>query len=106
MRDSLLLLMTPGMSLEKWDSIGQLSREINYYEELSKKSGLKLVIFSYGRNDLKYNLPETVVLTMPTWIPLRIPYRAQNFIHNISSLIVYRKFFRGARICKTNQFSA
>lgn len=106
MRDSLLLLMTPGMSLEKWDSVGQLSREINYYEELCRKSGLKLIIFSYGRHDLKYNLPGTIVLTMPTWIPLNIPYRVQNLLHNISSLIIYRKFFRSTRICKTNQFSA
>jgi len=106
MRDSLLLLMTPGMSLEKWDSVGQLSREINYYEELSKKSGLKLVIFSYGRHDSKYDLPGIVVLTMPAWIPLKIPYRAQNFIYDISSLVIYRKFFKHIRICKTNQFSA
>ena len=106
MRDSLLLLMTPSMSLEKWDSIGQLSRELNYYEELSKRSKLNLIIFSYGRNDLKYNLTSAIVLTMPSWIPKNIPYKLQNWIYIVSSLFIYRRFFEKVVICKTNQFTA
>ena len=106
MRDSLLLIMTPSMSLEKWDALGQLSRELDYYEELSKRSGLKLMIFSYGRNDLKYNLPKVVILTMPSWIPKNIPFKVQNWIYIIISLFKYRNFFNKVVLAKTNQFSA
>ena len=98
--------MTPGMSLEKWDANGQLSRELNYYEELSKRSGLKLIIFSYGRNDQIYELTQAIVLTMPNWIPRRIPYRIQNFLHNLFAVFLFRKIFKTVLVSKTNQFSA
>ena len=106
MQDSLLMLMTPGMSLEKWDALGQLSRELNFYEQLSKRSNLKLIIFSYGRHDLNYDQVQATILTMPIWIPKGIPFRIQNLLYNLSSLIIYRKFFRKVLFCKTNQFSA
>ena len=106
MQDSLLLLMTPGMSLEKWDAGGHLSRELNYYEELCKKSDLKLIIFSYGRYDLRYDQIKATILTMPMWMPSRIPFRVQNLLYNLCSLIIYRKILKKALVCKTNQFSA
>jgi glycosyltransferase involved in cell wall biosynthesis len=106
MKDSLLLLMTPNMSLEKWDAKGQLSRELNYYTTLCEKSGLKLSVFSYGRDDLKYNLDKINVLTMPNWIPFWIPFRLQNLIYTSYALIVFRKSFKRVLISKTNQFSS
>ena len=50
----LLLLMTTGMSLKKWENLGQLSREISLYSKLSSKSynnSLKITIYSYGYNE-------------------------------------------------------
>ena len=102
----MLLIMTPRMSLKKWNANGQLSRELNYYEELSKRSGLKFIIFSYGRNDGKYKLTQAVVLTMPGWIPKRIPYRIQNLLHNLFSVFFNKRIFQTILISKTNQFSA
>lgn len=107
MKDALVLLMTPNMSLEKWDSLGQLSRELNYYDKLCKKSGFKLIIYSYGRQEKPLNdYPHITVLQKFGWIPTGIPFRVQNWIYHLSSLFLYRKYFKKALICKTNQFSA
>lgn len=108
MKRSLLLLMTPGMSLQKWAEVGQLTRELNYYKALCSEGGLELVIYSYGRSESKYlsGFPGFTVLTMPGWIPLALPFRVQNVIYNIWSLVKFGKFFRACVIAKTNQFSA
>lgn len=107
-RDSLLLLMTPNMSLEKWDELGQLSRELNYYNLLSKKANFKLIIYSYGRNDDRYlcNYPNIKILGMPSWISTKIPYTLQNLIYNLSALVIFKSDFRKVLLAKTNQFSA
>ncbi|WP_214225530.1 glycosyltransferase family 4 protein [Pedobacter sp. B4-66] len=108
MKNSLLLLMTPNMSLEKWDELGQLSRELNYYDSLCKKANLNLIIYSYGRNDNKYlsKYPTIKVLCMPPWISTKIPYTLQNLIYNLSSLFFLKSYFRRVLLAKTNQFSA
>jgi glycosyltransferase involved in cell wall biosynthesis len=108
MKDSLLLIMTPNMSLEKWNGRGQLSRELKLYSDLCEKSGLKLIIFSYGRNDSSFisNYPAFTVLNMPSWIPTKIPFRIQNLIYHLISLISYRKYFKRCLLAKTNQFRA
>jgi glycosyltransferase involved in cell wall biosynthesis len=96
--------MTPNMSLEKWETAGQLSRELNYYEELTRKATMRLTVFSYGRNDSQYEKENLVVLGMPQWIPLSIPFRVQNLIYSIYALLFYRKQFRKVLLSKTNQF--
>jgi len=108
MKNSLLLLMTPNMSLEKWDELGQLSRELNYYDSLCKKANLNLIIYSYGRNDSRYlsKYPAIKVLCMPQWISTKIPYTLQNLIYNLSSLFFLRSYFRRVLLAKTNQFAA
>jgi glycosyltransferase involved in cell wall biosynthesis len=108
MKDSLLLIMTPNMSLEKWNNRGQLSRELKLYSDLCEKSGLKLIIFSYGRNDLSFisNYPLFTVLNMPSWIPSKIPFRIQNVIYHLISLFCYRSYFKRSLLAKTNQFRA
>ena len=108
MKDSLLLLMTPNMSLENWNDLGQLSREMNYYRELCETANLNLLIYSYGRNDFSYVRDDRniEVLCMPGWIPRNIPYKLQNLIYNLSSLVIFRKQFKTARLAKTNQFRA
>ena len=106
MKDSLLLIMTPNMSLEKWATKGHLSRELNYYDELTKKAGLRLTVFSYGRNDSKYQTDNVTVLCMPGWIPLKIPFKVQNLIYCVYALCYYRKHFRTNLLSKTNQFTS
>lgn len=108
MKNAFLLLMTPGMSLEKWDRLGQLSREVAYYKELCDRADRDLFIYSYGRNDEMFlkDFPRAKVLSMYTWIPKRIPYRLQNLIYNFFSLFLYRNYFRSVVLAKTNQFSA
>ena len=102
-----MLLMTPNMSLEKWNDLGQLSRETWLYREICCKADLNLIIYSYGRNDtlLLKNFPNAIVLGMFPWIPKQLPYRLQNFVYNISSLFLYRQYFKKIKIIKTNQFS-
>jgi glycosyltransferase involved in cell wall biosynthesis len=108
MKDSLLLIMTPNMSLEKWEALGQLSRELDVYQDLCSSANWKLLIFSYGRNDNKYveQYPDIEVLNMPAWIPAKMPFRLQNFIYHIVAPICYRKFFKRVIFSKTNQFDA
>jgi glycosyltransferase involved in cell wall biosynthesis len=108
MKDTLLLLMTPNMSLQKWKAIGQLNREIDLYNSLIKAAGLKLLIFSYGRNDqhLVKDYPAIKVLNMPSWIPARIPFRLQNLIYESIAPWYYRKYFKRVILSKTNQFAA
>lgn len=100
--------MTPNISLEIWNNQGQLSRELDYYQQLCSKLNLNLIIYTYGRNDKpfiqKYNGFE--VLQMPSWIPRNIPFTCQNLIYHLSSILIYRKYFRTVRLSKTNQFPA
>jgi len=100
--------MTPGMSLEKWSEIGQLTRELNYYKSLCIEGNFDLLIYSYGRSERRYlsEYPEFSVLNMPGWIPAALPFRVQNLIYNLWSIIKFRAFFRRCILAKTNQFSA
>jgi glycosyltransferase involved in cell wall biosynthesis len=108
MKDSLLLLMTPNMSLNKWDALGQLSRELNFYDALCKAAGLKLIIFSYGRNDDQYikDYPDFEVLNMPRWVPANIPFKLQNMVYHFVAPFCYARHFKRSVIIKTNQFHA
>ncbi|MDB5126776.1 glycosyltransferase family 4 protein [Mucilaginibacter sp.] len=108
MKDTLLLLMTPNMSLQKWKAIGQLNREIDIYNSLIKAAGLKLLIFSYGRNDqhLVKDHPDIQVLTIPSWIPARMPFKLQNLIYETLAPWYYRDYFKRVILAKTNQFAA
>ncbi|GAA4087089.1 glycosyltransferase family 4 protein [Mucilaginibacter panaciglaebae] len=108
MKDAMLLIMTPNMSLEKWDANGQLTRELSLYKRLCAAANLKLIIFSYGRYDSGYckGFQDITVLTMPTWIPSRWPFRLQNIIYHTVSPWLHRHTFARVRFVKTNQFDA
>jgi glycosyltransferase involved in cell wall biosynthesis len=108
MKDSLLLIMTPNISLEIWNKNGQLQRELNFYNKLCKTADLKLIIFSYGRNDkyLVAGQEDITVLEMPGWISKKLPFRLQNLIYHYSSLFRFGKYFRRVKFAKTNQFRA
>lgn len=108
MKDRLLLLMTPNMSLQKWHELGQLSRELNYYTALCRSSGLKLLVFSYGRDDDEYlkGHADMEVLCIPGWISRKIPFKLQNLLYHIWALMFFREQFRRVVLSKTNQYSA
>lgn len=105
-KDSMLLIMTPNISLEIWNSNGQLSRELSFYNELCIASCLKLIIYSYGRNDKIYVTGNDLitVLEMPHWLPENIPFRVQNLLYNIYSLVKFRQYFNRVIFAKTNQY--
>jgi len=105
-KDSMLLIMTPNISLEIWNSNGQLSRELSFYNELCAAARLKLIIYSYGRNDKIYvaDNDSITVLQMPNWIPQNIPFRLQNLLYNIYSLIDFGNYFDRVAFAKTNQY--
>jgi glycosyltransferase involved in cell wall biosynthesis len=104
--DSMLLIMTPNISLEIWNKNGQLGRELSFYNKLCNETHLKLIIYSYGRNDEIYVTGNDLitVLQMPNWIPENIPFRLQNLLYNISSLINFRNYFKQVAFAKTNQY--
>ncbi|WP_199117970.1 glycosyltransferase family 4 protein [Pedobacter sp. ASV28] len=107
MKDLLLLIMTPNMSLEKWHKAGLLSRELDIYKKLCLKTGLRLCIYSYGRNEQAFiKNKDIILLQMPKWIPQKIPFKAQNLFYNLVSPIFYYGKFRRSRIAKTNQYTA
>ncbi|MDB5144680.1 MAG: glycosyltransferase family 1 protein [Mucilaginibacter sp.] len=108
MKDALLLIMTPNISLEVWNKKGQLQRELNFYNKLCISLQLNLIIFSYGRNDKSYVSDQShiTVIEMPGWIPAGMPFRIQNIIYHFSSLLTKRKLLKRAKIAKTNQYRA
>jgi len=103
--------MTFGMSLSRWQDIGQLSREIVICNELAKRVG-KYFIYTYGSNENKY-LNETDLVQIGIqkqakfwnykFIPIKI-FRVFNLIWNIYCVVRYSGFFKSIDIIKTNQF--
>ena len=52
---NILIILTFNKSLKQWNSEGTLSREIKYYERLSKISNSKITFLSYGdKNDASF----------------------------------------------------
>lgn len=98
--------MTTGMSLKKWDKLGQLSRELNIYQKLGEKIG-HVYIFSYGKEENKYimDYPNLTVISKFLWFPQL--KRGNRFIiplYQFLSLIIRWKLFKRIDIIKTNQF--
>ena len=107
----ILLLMTTGMSLKKWDEIGQLSRELRIYDYIGKKTE-GVIFYSYGYQENKYikNNDSLEVISKKSrfWNLLTIPrlvLRLLNYLWNLTNLVRYRKIFKSIDIIKTNQFT-
>ena len=104
--------MTTGMSLHKWEKLGQLDREISIYSKLSEQIG-QIDIYTYGRNE-SYMLKK--IQTLDIGIEKKIKFLKQNhkspriqsyfnYLWNIYNLILKYKYFNTIDIVKTNQFS-
>ena len=106
----LLLLMTTGMSLKRWDELGQLSRELAIYQRLGEEIG-HIYIYSYGKNEEKYCLDYSHISVLskfnfiPQWefFPGRV-LKYLNYLYNFFSIIFRAKLFKKIDIIKTNQF--
>ena len=106
----LLLLMTTGMSLKRWDELGQLSRELAIYQRLGEEIG-HIYIYSYGKNEKKYCLGYSHVTVLskfyviPRWkfLPGRV-LKYLDYLYNFLSIIFRAKLFKEIDIIKTNQF--
>jgi hypothetical protein len=94
----LALFMTRGMSLEQWNKLGSLDREIKPYNRLAKEFK-KIFIFSYGHKDDKLfrsSLQENVhIICRNKYIPSLLYSFLIPFIHN--------KILKNIDILKTNQ---
>ncbi len=91
------LFFTRGMSLEKWEKLGMLNREILTYQELAKHFG-QIYFFTYGSNDAKYSN----ILAANIKIVGRPKFLPYNFYSLILPLI--RLFYlKKIDILKTNQ---
>lgn len=96
----LALFFTFSMSLEKWDKIGSLSREVKPYQILAKKIG-QVYLFTYGSKiDLSFSsiLGENIIIR-----PKRI--RIPNCLYSLLMPFFYWKDLKNIDFLKTNQMA-
>lgn len=109
---NVLLLLSEGMSLKKWDELGQLSRELDIYQQLGENLGI-IFIHSYGKREARYLIkyPNIRVLDKPWFIPdsniipVRLKRMIINKIYRILEFWFRKDIFLSIQIVKTNQFS-
>ncbi|MDD5433191.1 MAG: glycosyltransferase [Candidatus Pacebacteria bacterium] len=97
----LALFFTCGMSLEKWDRIGSLSREIKPYQVLAKQLD-QVYFFTYGsQKDLEFarQIGEKIIVLPNKW---KIPSCLYGFLMPF----VYWKVLKNIDILKTNQMAS
>jgi len=99
-----LLLLSKGMSVEKWDNLGMLSRELDIYSRLAKYFQ-EVWWYTYGRNDYKYKDKLGVI---KLFIPEKDIFRVARDYDEYDKLVLnrYHDFFREFGYVKTNQFSS
>ncbi len=95
---TLALLFTRGVSLKRWDEVGNLSREIALYNALAPQMK-RIYFFTYGdKGDISYQdvLAENIVV-----VPKRLPI--PNLLYMLVMPLLLRRQFQEADIYKTNQ---
>ncbi len=105
---NVILFFTYGISLKDWESSGLLSREIEFYKELSKKYNIKFTFVTYGNSDdLKFvNLIEDLEI-----IPIYdlIKYSKNKYLRFLKSIILpfylKKNISNDFKIIKTNQLN-
>lgn len=100
MGKKLALFFTSGVSLKRWDKVGNLDREIKPYKRLIESGEFEEVyFFTYGRNDKKYEnkkLPEGIKV-----FPNK--YNFSNRVYSLLLPLLYWKKLKKVDILKTNQ---
>ncbi len=95
---TLALFFTRGVSLKRWDEVGNLSREIALYNELAPHLR-RIYFFTYGSSDdLRYQdrLAGNIVV-VPKLLPL------PSLLYMLALPFLTRKYCREADVYKTNQ---
>jgi len=94
---TLALFFTTGVSLQLWDEIGMIRREVAIYNELSNYFE-HVYFFTYGSDDLKFShsLPDNI-----TVIPKR--YIKNNLLYSFVLPLVHWRTLKKVDILKTNQ---
>lgn len=94
----LALFFTKGVSLEVWERVGMLSREIKPYQKLSNYFDEILFLTYGGKDDLKYkSLLDENIKILPN--RLKLP----PLIYSFLLPFLYRKELKEVDILKTNQ---
>lgn len=96
----LALFFTYPVSLELWEKLGILSREIKLYRRLGEKLG-KIYFITYGTADGRF--AEMLARYNITVLPKK--YRLPNFIYSFLIPWFYRRELIGCDFFKTNQMA-
>ncbi|MFB6226499.1 MAG: glycosyltransferase family 4 protein [Candidatus Paceibacteria bacterium] len=100
MSKKLALFFTSGVSLARWDRVGNLDREIKPYRKLIEEGHFdEVYFFTYGQNDKEEyegDLPDGIKV-----FPNK--YNLSNRVYTLLMPILYWRKFLGVNILKTNQ---
>jgi glycosyltransferase involved in cell wall biosynthesis len=92
-----LFFTTQGRSLEVWDRLGMLERELNLYRHTAPHFDT-VYFFTYGSNDARYQsmLPENIVIIpKPRFMPV--------MLYSFLLPMMHRRILKYVDILKTNQ---
>ena len=101
----LLLTFTDNVSLEDWNNIGLINREISLYKKLLKKN-MNICFLTYGtKEDLKFSkiLEGINIIPCSDLVKSKIP--GITFIKSLFLPIRLKEYFRKVDIIKTNQLN-
>ncbi len=103
---NVILFFTYGVSLKTWESSGLLSREMKFYEEMSKKYNIKYTFVTYGDSeDNSFNNYFENLKIIPIYE--HIKYSNYKYLRLIKSLLfpfkIKNKINKETSIIKTNQ---
>jgi glycosyltransferase involved in cell wall biosynthesis len=100
-----LLLFSKGVSLQHWNDLGIIEREIFLYKKLQKK-GIKFTFFTYGNDkDFKFSNQLEGINILPISDLIRSRYTIIKFIRFIFLPIKLKSLLKKIDIIKTNQVS-
>jgi len=101
----LLLTFTDNVSLEDWNNIGLINREISLYKKLLKKN-MNICFLTYGtKEDLKFSKILEGINIIPCSDLVRSKIPGITFIKSLLLPIKLKEFFRKVDIIKTNQLN-
>ena len=106
----MLLVFSRNVGLKTWEKVGNLSRELELYNNLvQKKIFKKIFFFTYDKNDVKFSeelkkkniLSENIFILSP---PLNLRISLLRDIFNVFYfLLIFMKISKEVKIIKTNQ---
>lgn len=100
---NLLVLFTYGLTLDKWDKIGILSREISLYLKLIKKN-MKISFLTYGsKEELKYLNKLEGISIKPCYDLIESKIKKIKLFNSLFLPIKLKKDLKSINIIKSNQ---